>query len=210
MYLAPLPQREQGKAAVEKISFPAGQTLRLTAPSSIDKAMLVVAWPTADFWNIERTRGLYLLTEVFADRLRKVIREKLGATYSPQVINQPSRTYPEYGVLRTQLIVDPVQIEAVRKEVALVAEDLWKSGVTAEELVRARLPLLTSLKDMVRSNGYWLNSVLSLSSRHPQQLQWPATILSGFESITGDQVSALAREYLDPAKAASVMVVPGK
>jgi len=62
----------------------------------------------------------------------------------------------------------------------------------------------------VRSNGYWLNSVLSLSSRHPQQLQWPATILSGFESITGDQVSALAREYLDPAKAASVMVVPGK
>jgi len=210
MYLAPLPQREQGKAAVEKISFPAGQTLRLTAPSSIDKAMLVVAWPTADFWNIERTRGLYLLTEVFADRLRKVIREKLGATYSPQVINQPSRTYPEYGVLRTQLIVDPVQIEAVRKEVALVAEDLWKSGVTAEELVRARLPLLTSLKDMVRSNGYWLNSVLSLSSRHPQQLQWPATILSGFESITGDQVSALAREYLDPAKAASVMVVPEK
>lgn len=210
MYLAPLPQREQGKAAVEKIHFPAGQTLRLTAPSSIDKAMLVVAWPTADFWNIERTRGLYLLTEVFADRLRKVIREKLGATYSPQVMNQPSRTYPEYGVLRAQLIVDPAQIEAVRKEVALVAADLWKTGVTAEELVRARLPVLTSLKDMVRSNGYWLNSVLSLSSRHPQQLQWPATILSGFESITGDQVSALAREYLDPAKAASVMVVPEK
>jgi zinc protease len=98
----------------------------------------------------------------------------------------------------------------VRREVVQVAGDLWKSGVTAEELERARAPLVTSLKDMVRSNGYWLNSVLSLSSRHPQQLQWPATILSGFESVTREQLSTLAREYLDPGKAATVMIVPVK
>jgi zinc protease len=125
-------------------------------------------------------------------------------------MNQPSRAYPGYGVLRAQLIVDPAQIETVRREVVLVAGDLWKSGVTAEELERARAPLVTSLKDMVRSNGYWLNSVLSLSSRHPQQLQWPATILSGFESVTREQLSTLAREYLDPGKAATVMIVPVK
>jgi zinc protease len=172
--------------------------------------MLVVAWPTADFWDIERTRRLYLLTEVFSDRLRKVIREKLGATYSPQVINQPSRVYPGYGVLRAQLIVAPDQVEAVSREVLQVAGDLWKSGVTDEELARAKPPMLTSLKDMVRTNGYWLHSVLALSSRHPQQLQWPATIMSGFESVTREQLTTLAREYLDPAKAAQVMVAPGK
>ncbi len=210
MYLAPLAKREQGKVIAKEIHFPAGQALRLTAPSSIDKGMLVVAWPTADFWNIDRTRRLFLLTEVFADRLRKVIREKLGATYSPQVMNQPSRAYSGYGVLRAQLIVDPAQIETVRREVVQVAGDLWRSGVTAEELERARAPMVTSLKDMVRSNGYWLNSVLSLSSRYPQQLQWPATILSGFESVTREQLSTLAREYLDPGKAATVMIVPVK
>jgi zinc protease len=209
-YLAPLAMGAPGEPAAGKIHFPAGQTLRLNAPSSIDKAMLVVAWPTADFWNIDRTRGLYLLTEVFADRLRKVIREKLGDTYSPQVMNQPSRAYAGYGVLRAQLIVDPARIESVSQEVVKVANDLWKSGVTMEELERARPPLLTSLKDMVRTNGYWLHSVLSLSSRHPQQLQWPTTILSGFESVTREQLSALAREYLDPARAAKVMVVPEK
>jgi zinc protease len=151
---------------------------------------------------------LYLLTEVYSDRLRKVIREKLGATYSPQVMSHPSRSYPGYGVLRAQLIVAPAQIEDLSREVVQVAGDLWKGGVTAEELERAKAPMLTSLKDMVRTNGYWLNSVLSLSSRHPQQLQWPATILSGFESVSREQLSALAREYLDPAKAAKVMVVP--
>ncbi len=209
-YLAPLAQRVKARAKAEQIRFPAGKTLHLTAPSSIDKAMLVVAWPTADFWNIERTRRLYLLTEVYADRLRKVIREKLGATYSPQVMNRPSRIYPGYGVLRAQLIVAPTQIEPLGREVVQVAADLWKAGVTAEELERAKAPMLTSLKDMVRTNGYWLNSVLALSSRHPQQLQWPATILSGFNSVTREQLSALAREYLDPAKAAKVMIVPVK
>ncbi len=209
-YLAPLAKREKSEAVAAQIHFPAGETLRLTAPSSIDKAMLVVAWPTADFWDIERTRRLYLLTEVFSDRLRKVIREKLGATYSPQVFNHPSRSYPGYGVLRAELIVAPDQIEKLSREVVQVASDLWKSGVSAEELERAKAPMLTSLKDMVRANGYWLNSVLALSSRYPQQLQWPATILSAFESVTKEQLSALAREYLDPAKVARVMVVPVK
>lgn len=209
-YLAPLAKRELSKTSAEQIRFPVGETLRLNAPTSIDKAMLVVAWPTADFWDINRTRRLYLLTEIFSDRLRKVIREKLGATYSPQVYNHPSRVYPGYGVLRAQLIVDPAQIETVSREVVLVAGDLWKSGVTAEELERAKAPMLTSLKDMVRTNGYWLNSVLALSARYPQQLQWPATIQSGFESVSGEQLSALAREYLDPAKAAKIMVVPVK
>lgn len=209
-YLASLPRQKPSEMEEKRIAFPAGQTLRLHAPSSIDKAMLVVAWPTDDFWNIERTRGLYLLTEIFADRLRKVIREKLGDAYSPQALNQPSRTYAGYGVLRTQLIVDPARIESIHEEVVRVAHDLWSSGVTWEELERARAPLLTSLKDMVRTNGYWLHSVLSLSSRHPQQLQWPATIVSGFASISREQLTALAREYLDPGKAATVMVVPGK
>ena len=208
LYLAPLAKREQGEATKEQLHFPAGETLRLPVESSIDKAMLVVAWPTADFWDIERTRRLYLLTEIFSDRLRKVIREKMGATYSPQVFNHPSRIYPGYGVLRAQLIVAPDQIEVLGREVAQVAGDLWKSGVTAEEFARAKAPILTSLKDMVRTNGYWLNSVFALSSRHPQQLQWPATILAGFESVTREQLTALAQEYLDPAKAAKIMIVP--
>jgi zinc protease len=198
------------KIAARQVLFPAGKTLRLTAPSSIDKAMLVVAWPTADFWDINRTRRLLLLSEVFSDRLRKVVRENLGATYSPQVMSNPSRVYPGYGVLRAQLIVAPDQIESVSREVVLVASDLWKSGVTDEEIARARAPMLTSLKDMVRTNGYWLNSVLAQSSRHPQQLQWPASILSGFSAVTKEELSALAVQYLDPAKAARIMIVPVK
>jgi zinc protease len=190
------------------VSFPAGENLDLTVPSSIDKGMLLVSWKTDDFWDIQRTRGLHLLAEVFSERLRKVVREKLGATYSPQVYNMSSRIYDGYGVMQAVLIVDPGQIDTLRKEVLLIADELFKGPISEEELERAKGPMLTSLKDMVRSNRYWLNSVLGMSSRYPQQLQWPLTILSGFSGFKTTDIQQLSTAYLEPAKSAVITIVP--
>lgn len=207
-YLGGLENRKPVERKVESLRFPEGKTLRLPVESSVDKGMVVVAWPTADFWEIDRTRRLFVLTEIFSDRLRKGIRERLGAVYSPQVASQPSRVYPGFGVLRVEMIVDPARVTELGDEVVKVAADLWQSGITDEELERARGPILTSLKDMVRTNGYWLQSVLSQSSRYPQQLQWPSTILPGFQAITREELENLAREYLAPNRAARIEIIP--
>lgn len=207
-YFSVLPKRTETKMEEVTVSFPLGKTLALTVPSSIDKGMLVVAWKTDDFWDIQRTRGLHLLSKVFSDKMRQVIREKLGASYSPQVYNVSSRIYKGYGVMQAVLIVDPDQIAILSNEVLSIAEELWQGKISEEELERAKGPMLTSLKDMVRRNGYWLKSVLALSSRYPQQLQWPQTILSGFESFSIEDTRGLARAYLDPQNAAVITVVP--
>ena len=170
--------------------------------------MLLVAWKTDDFWDITRTRGLHLLTEVFSEKLRKVVREKLGATYSPQVYNVSSRMYEGYGVLQAILIIDPKQVATLQKEVLLIADELYQGQISEQELEHAKGPMLTSLKDMVRTNRYWLSSVLALSSRYPQQLQWPTTILSGFSGFSISDIQKLASKYLQPGKAAVVSVVP--
>ncbi|RUM43452.1 MAG: hypothetical protein DSY80_05615 [Desulfocapsa sp.] len=207
-YFAVLPSRTKQESKKEEITFPAGQNLDVTVPSSIDKGLLLVAWKTDDFWNITRTRGLHLLAEVFSERLRKVVREKLGATYSPQVYNVSSRMYKGYGVMQAVLIVNPTQIEALKKEVLIIAEKLYNGPITEEELERAKRPMLTSLKDMIRTNRYWLSSVLSLSSRYPQQLQWPLTILSGFSVFDVEDIQRLSSAYLKADSAAVVTVVP--
>ena len=62
------------------ISFPSGKELKLQVKSASDKAMLTVAWPTDDFWDISRTRRLSVLASVLDDRLRMQVREELGAT----------------------------------------------------------------------------------------------------------------------------------
>ncbi len=207
-YFGVLAPRTEKMAEKVAIIFPTGESLELTVPSSIEKAMLLVAWKTDDFWDITRTRGLHLLTEVFSEKLRKVVREKLGATYSPQVYNVSSRMYEGYGVLQAILIIDPKQVATLQKEVLLIADELYQGQISEQELEHAKGPMLTSLKDMVRTNRYWLSSVLALSSRYPQQLQWPTTILSGFSGFSISDIQKLASKYLQPGKAAVVSVVP--
>ncbi|MBU0945657.1 MAG: insulinase family protein [Proteobacteria bacterium] len=209
-YFSVLPPRSEKHAQEVKVDFPKGQALALTVPSSIDKGMLVIAWKSDDFWDITRTRGLHMLAEIFSDKLRRVVRERLGATYSPQVFNLSSRIYPGYGVIQARLIVDPGQIEVLEKEVLAIAKELWQGKISIEELERAKGPMLTALKDMVRSNDYWLQSVLTLSKRYPQQLDWPSTILSGFGRFTVEELQALSRSYLDPKQAAVITVIPEK
>lgn len=197
---------ERGK--LDDIQFPAGKSLAGSVQSKIDKAVVIVAWQTDDFWDISRTRRLNALSSVFDDRLRVEIREKLGAAYSPVVYNQSSRVAPGYGVLRAILTVDPRQVRLVAERVREVGANLAVSGITEEELQRALEPTLTSIKDMVRTNRYWLQSVLSLSSRHPEQLTWPLTIQSDFASITTEEVGELAARYLQYDSAAEIMFSP--
>lgn len=192
------------------IRFPAGEQVQIKVDSSIEKAMVVVAWPTADFWDIGRTRRLNMLAAIFSDRLRKKVREELGAAYSPVVFNASSRVFPGYGLIQAHIIVEPRFIEQIRDVVLTIGDDLQKGGSTDDELERAKAPTLTSLKDMVRTNGYWLNTVLSQSGRHPQQLDWPLTIQSDFEAITSKDIAALAGKYLSRTHAAIAVIEPGQ
>ncbi|MCL2458085.1 MAG: insulinase family protein [Desulfobulbus sp.] len=192
----------------QPIVFPAGEQRHLRAASTIDRALLIVAWQTDDFWDIDRTRRLNLLASVFDDRLRVKIREELGATYSPQVTSQPSRASIGFGLMKSSLIVAPDQAESLARAIKAVAAGLADKGISEDELHRALSPTLTSIKDIKRNNRYWLESVLDLSSRHPQQLQWPLTILEGFAAIRADQLTELAKQYLAPERAATVIVSP--
>ncbi len=201
-------QGEEGPRSAP-IVFPAGQQRRLIVGSSIDKALLTVAWQTSDFWDIGRTRRLNLLAAVLGDRLRVKIREELGATYSPQVFSQPSRAHLGFGLLESRLTVGPDQAETLAKVIKNVATALGDKGISPDELHRALEPTMTSIKDIKRNNNYWLESVLNLSSRHPQQLQWPLTISEDFAAITAEELTALATKYLREQQAATVIVTPG-
>jgi zinc protease len=64
------------------------------------------------------------------------------------------------------------------------------------------------VKDMKQTNRYWLDSVMTLSSRHPRQLEWPLTIQEDFASITAKEISDFAARYLDPEVSAEIIFMP--
>ena len=207
-YFGSLPARGGQSGLSLAPVFPAGQQLHTTVATASDKAMLVMAWPTTDFWDIAKTRRLQILANVVEDRLREVVREKLGATYSPQVSSFGSRAAAGYGMLFVQLVVEPARVEEISSAIFAITEALQAKGVGQDELDRALAPMQTNLKETVRTNEYWLYSVLALAGRHPQQLDWPASILTDYGAITTAEISALAATYLPSKKAAKVVVLP--
>ncbi len=207
--LGTLPKRRDYKQKMLRLpQFPAAQTLEINVATGIPKGLVVIAYPTEDLWNIHRTRLFSVLADIVSERLRERVREKLGAAYSFVAYNTSSRAYPGYGVFQTFVHVDPKEGNMVVGEVKKIISDLVVTGVNNEELKRAIKPTLTGIKDMLQNNYYWLNTVLSGSKTHPQQLDWSRTIMADYASITKEELSILAKQYLDNDKAAVIIVKP--
>ena len=209
-YIGSLPARPGlgGEKRSSSIRFPASQSLDIQVETEIPKALIVVAYPTEDMWDIKRTRRLAVLGEIFADRLRERLRESLGATYSPYAYNRPWRAYPGYGVFQAAALVDPAQTTVAVDEVRQIISDLSQNGIRPDELERAIGPSLTGIKDRIRTNAYWLDTVLTGSKKFPQQIEWSRTIQTDYAGITSRELSELAVKYLDNGKAAAIVIKP--
>ena len=184
--------------------FPAARQMNVDVVSQIEKAQLVMAFPTDDMWDIGRTRRLNILAEIVSERLRLRIREKLGAAYSPGAFSHPSRTYKDYGLFIIYIPLAPKLVDTVQTEVEAIIRDIRQDGISPEELQRALEPTLTGIKDRFRENGYWLNTVLAGASFAPVQLDWCRTIIADYASIRAGDIEQLARRYLDLSKRAVI------
>lgn len=189
-------------------SFPRGSEVEFSVPTPVDKGLLVVAFPTTDVWDINRTRRLSILSEIFTDRMRKYLRVKLGATYSPFAYNEASRAYKGYGVLQAIITINPDDAQKIKKAVFSIAADLRANGVTEDELKRAQKPVLTGIREALKTNGYWLGTVLAGAGRHPEQIDWSRTILKGYGAITPRGIDRVIKKYLVIKDAATVVVGP--
>ncbi|MFP4532115.1 MAG: M16 family metallopeptidase [Desulfobacterales bacterium] len=190
--------------------FPAGKSRHIEMPTKIKKGLVDIAYPTDHFWDIHKTRRLSVLSDVMADRMRIQIREKMGAAYSYQAYNHPSRAFPGFGIYHAVVEIDPDDAESVISAVKDISTSLAEQGVDKEERDRAVKPILTSIKERQRTNEYWLNSVLKGSSRHPEQIEWSRTFFEDYQSITPEELSKLAKQYLKNKKAAELIVAPAQ
>lgn len=209
-YFGGLPERKDHPPGIARPSpvFPSGQSLEIEVDSSIAKSMVVAAYPTDDFWDIGQTRRLNIMGEVYSERLREHIREKLGAAYSPYAYNQAYRAYPGFGLFQVFLTVAPQQAPELVDEVKKISSELIRNGISDDEFHRAIDPTLTGIKDLRQTNTYWLNNVLIGASRHPQQLEWAKTIETDYTAINAEEVMALARQYIDNEKMAILSIQP--
>ena len=197
-------------ADARKIQFPNAPAAKtFTYDSKVSQAIASTLWKTAGIrGNQKEFRRLNILGDIYGDRLREEIREKLGASYSPNAGASGSDALDDVGYLIGQSVGKPEDLELLLKTMRDLADKLATGGATADELDRALKPTLGELEKSSRDNSYWLATVMSQSQADPKRLDIARSRDADYRSITLAEINALARKYLKAENALLVSIKP--
>ncbi len=117
-----------------------------------------------------------------------------------------SSDFNDFGTLSLSAVVDPAQADAVRAIITRLAADLRDAPVSEDMLLRARQPMLESLRLARENNGFWLG-VASDAQSEAERLDRVRTQLAVLESFTPAELQALAQTYLTPERRADARIL---
>ncbi|MEY5019755.1 MAG: hypothetical protein RLZ22_843 [Verrucomicrobiota bacterium] len=192
------------------INFPKAPTTKtFTYDTKIPQAIAIAIWKTKGLrGNQAEFRRLNILASILEDRLREEIREKLGASYSPNAGADGSDALDDMGYIAAQSVGTPEDLEKLLENMRELANDLAQNGATADELDRALKPMLGMLDKSLRDNNYWLSTVMSQSQSDPKRLDLARNREADYRSITLEEINALAKKHLARDKALQVKILP--
>jgi zinc protease len=193
-----------------KVKMPNAPAAKIfTYESKIPQGVATTFWKTAGLrGNQKEFRRLNILTQIFGDRLREEIREKLGASYSPNAGADGSEALEGVGYIVGQSIGKPEDLPLLLKTMRDLADDFSTKGASEDELDRALKPTLGQLDKSLRDNSYWLQTVMSQSQLDPKRLELARGRDADYRSITLKEINAMAEKYLAAENALLVEIKP--
>ena len=183
----------------------APRIIRHTGPK--DQALLRLTWPTRDDREPAETIALGLLERIVQIELTESLREKLGKAYSPSANSNPSRYWRGYGVFGIAASVDVAQVAAARAAIADTVARLRDTPVSADELQRARQPMIEAQDNALKTNRGWL----ALTARAQSEADRIDRFVRAKErllALTAQDIQNLAARYLGDTAAVEVLVLP--
>jgi zinc protease len=204
------PRPAWGVPPAPGVTFPPPTPKPLTLPHNgrRDQARAFVAWPTPDFWTNPRdARTMQVVSALIQQRLFDTVREKEGSTYSPETSSTASTTLPGYGYFSTGVEMPPEKLAGFFASVDAILADLRAHPIGADELERAKRPLLEARGRDLQQNSFWIGA-LPLGLRDPREYDAIRTRVSGTSAVTAADVQRVAQAYLRPDKAYRITVVP--
>lgn len=192
------------------VHFPAPTTdpvVRLHDGRS-DSAGAAVAMPIGDFLSdLPRAAAANVAGAILQNRLVDQFRIAEGATYSPQGEVDLSRSIPGYGFAYLYVETTPAKVDHFFELVDKIAADLGHGDVSPDELTRAKVPIIESVKRSQQTNGYWVQNLRDAQA-DPRRLDRIRRSISGYEAVTAEDVRAIATTYLKPNTSWRLKILP--
>jgi zinc protease len=174
-----------------------GGTLRMaTHRGRADQAMLGWHWTMPDQWaDPALSYTGRVAAAILQTRLIDTVREKLGITYSPSAGGGGSIDIPGMGSFSAQIETPPEKFDAFREVLRAQLKELAARPVSADELQRARQPMVEGTRKAPEHNGhwaFWLPRILDEPRMKGAMLgEGP-----GLEAVTAEQVQAYFRDHI--------------
>ncbi len=204
------PSTDEARELDRSVDFPESpQTRQFDFESKIPTGQAIVVWKgPGPRGNPREFRRVQMLADIFGDRLRKEIREKLGASYSPYAGASGSTAFEDFGFLISLSSGKTDDVGQLATVSADLAAELANGGATEDELERARNPVLADIRKSLRDNGYWLANVMSGSTSNPEKFALARDRKEDVEAITLAEINQLAAANLSKDKAIQIIIKP--
>jgi len=184
--------------------------LVLTHRGDPDTAAALEAWPTGGGrGQLRESRQLELLSQIFQNRLFDVMREKIGASYAPQVSSSWPLDLPSGGYFAATTQLRPRDLPAFFAAADKIAADLAAAPPSADEIARVTEPIKQWITRLSTGNGFYLDQ-LQGGALEPRKFADLRTILVDSATTTPEAMQDLAKRYLRPDTSWKLEVVPEK
>ncbi len=180
----------------------------LTHRGDANQAAAVIAWPSGGgMASIRESRQLEILTQIFNNRVLEALRERAGASYSPQVFSNWPTDISSGGRIVALAQLEPDFVPIFFAEAERISRDLATNPPTLDEINRVTEPLSQRVRRASTGNQFWLYN-LEGASYDPQRVDLLRSLLSDYSQTTPQIMQFLADRYFAQRAPLKLAVIP--
>jgi zinc protease len=208
-YLGALPSRGKpdGQTGQMRLEFPTGVVREVVHKVREPRSQTVITFFADTGLEEFETHRTQAATTILENRLRDILREELGGTYSVGVGYSSTAPQPGYGTISVQFGSAPENVETLTAAVMTEVDRLRREGPTATDVNVVKESERNELQEAERQNGYWLNVLQTghLLGRDPRRI---TRRLERTDSLTPENVHAVIRKYFPADRYTVVTLAP--
>jgi zinc protease len=208
-YIASLPSKGKPTSTFGdmRLAFPRANVREPVYKGQEPRSQTVISFFADTKLDEIETHRLTSATTILEVRLRDILREKLGGTYSVGVGYSNTSPMPGYGTVSVQYGSSPENVESLQQAVMAEVDRLRREGPSAADVAAITQQEKNGLQESMRQNGYWLNSFQSLHilGRDPRRILQRA---ERADSLTVENIHEMFKKYFPADRNTIVTLLP--
>jgi zinc protease len=208
-YVASLPSKGSatGRANDLKLQFPEQVVREVVYKGQDPRSQTLMSFFADTGLEEFETHRLQAATVVVENRLRDILREQLGGTYSVGVGYSNTSPVPGYGTTSVSFGSSPENVEKLQAAVMGEIARLRKEGPSAADVQAVKEAEKNSIQEGLRENGYWQGSLqaLHILGRDPRGI---LRRIERADSLTQENIHAAIRKYFPAERSTIVTLMP--